>query len=73
MNNFKLNEIKLSFNEYNTCSLSAVEMKLRLLPLKSMKTAYSIQREWAHLILSSYSDGELESLLKPSARFFVPK
>lgn len=50
MNNFKRNEIKLSFKEYNTCSLSAAEMKLRLLPLKSMKMAYSSQREWAHLI-----------------------
>lgn len=50
MNNFKCNEIKLSFKEFNTCSLSAVEMKLRLLPLKSMKTTYSIQREGAHLI-----------------------
>lgn len=50
MNNFKCNEIKLSFNEYNRCSLFAAEIKLRLLPLKSVQMAYSIQREWARLI-----------------------
>lgn len=50
MNNFKCNEIKLSFNEYNTYFLPFVGTKLCLLPLKSMKMADSIQREWAHHI-----------------------